>query len=177
MLGLLSWSAAEGASNEASLRAAFVFKFIKFLEWPSQTTNSSLRLCALGAIGDSKEALRPLNGQAISTYIVEGKPVVKQTIELVFLEDSAAVLQKLDSCQILYRPVHATPIAVPYPLPKGVFLVADDPQPSDANVGIAMMLSIDGHIEFSISMAAANQAGVSVSSQLLKLARNSRGGQ
>jgi hypothetical protein len=36
----------------------------------------------------------------------------------------------------------------------------------------------EGHIEFSISLAAAKKAGVSISSQLLKLAKSSnRGGK
>jgi hypothetical protein len=177
IIGLLPWSIAEGASNEASLRVAFVYKFIKFIEWPAQTANSPLRLCALGALGDAKEALQPLNGQPVSTYIVDGKPVIKQAIELVYLDDLTAANQQLKSCHMLYRPAHATPIAVPYPLPVGVLLVADDPQPSDTNVGIALMRSFDGRIEFSISTVAANQAGVSISSQLLKLARNSGGGK
>lgn len=173
----MSWSVAEGASNEASLRVAFVYKFIKFIEWPAQATNSSLRLCALGASGDERAALQPLNGQAISTYMVNGKPVTLQAIELIYLDDPSAVLLQLKTCQMLYRPAHATPIAVTYPLPAGVLMVADDPQVDEANVGIALARSYDGRIEFSISVAAANQAGVSISSQLLKLAKNSRGGK
>ena len=175
ILGLLSWSVAEGASNEASLRVAFVYKFIKFIEWPGQTASSTVRLCALGATGDAKEALQPLNGQAVSTHMVDGKPVVKQAIELIYLDDPTTTLQQLKTCQMLYRPSHAIPIAVPSPLPVGVLLVADDPQSSETNVGIALARNSDGRIEFSIYVPAANQAGVSISSQLLKLARNNRG--
>lgn len=168
---------AKGASNEAALRVAFVYKFIKFIEWPNQETNSSLRLCALGADSDTKEALQPLTGQPVATKIIDGKPVVKQTIELLFLDDPTSALQQLKSCQMLYRPAHGTPIALPYPLPAGVFLVADDPQPTEADIGIALTRSQDGRIEFSISIVAANRAGVSISSQLLKLAKSSRGGR
>jgi len=168
---------AEGASNEAALRVAFVYKFIKFIEWPSQATNPSLRLCALGADSDAKDALQPLNGQPVTTQIIDGKPVVKQSIELVYLDDPASALQHVKSCHMLYRPAHATPIAIPYPLPAGVLMVADDPQETDSDIGIALARSQDGRIEFSISTAAATRAGVSISSQLLKLAKNSRGGK
>jgi hypothetical protein len=59
-----------------------------------------------------------------------------------------------------------------------VLLVADEPQASEHNVGIALERNSEGHIEFSISLAAAKKAGVSISSQLLKLAKSSnRGGK
>ncbi|GGY66412.1 hypothetical protein GCM10011613_07930 [Cellvibrio zantedeschiae] len=150
---------------------------MKFIEWPDQTSNPSLRLCALGATGDAREALKPLNGQQLSTQVVDGKPVVKQVIELVYFDDPTTALQQLKSCQMIYRPAFGTPIAVPSPLPAGVLLVADDPHPSEANVAIALIRNHEGRIEFSISLTAANQAGVSISSQLLKLAKNSRGGR
>ncbi len=56
-------------------------------------------------------------------------------------------------------------------------MVADDPLPSEADISIALARSEDGRIEFSISVVAANHAGVSISSQLLKLAKNSQGGR
>jgi len=168
---------AEGASNEAALRVAFVYKFIKFIEWPNQATATSLKLCALGADADAKEALQSLNGQLMSRQLVDGNLVVKQTIEIVYLDDASAVAQHLKTCQMLYRPAHASPLPIPQPLPQGVFMVADDPQPAEANVGIALARSDEGRIEFSISTAAANQAGVSISSQLLKLAKSSQGGR
>lgn len=168
---------AEGASNEAALRVAFVYKFIKFIEWPNQVGNSSLRLCALGADGDAKAALQPLNGQAVSRHIVNGNSVVKQAIEVLYLDDVAAVQQHIKTCQMLYRPSHSSPIAIPHPPPAGVFLVADDPLPTDEDVGIALARNDDGRIEFSISSTAVAQAGVSVSSQLLKLAKNSQAGR
>ncbi len=168
---------AEGASNEAALRVAFVYKFIKFIEWPNQSADTSLKLCALGADADAKEALQPLNGQAVSRQIVDGNFVVKQTIETVYLDDVAAIAQHLKSCQMLYRPAHSLPLAIPHPLPMGVLMVADDPLPSEADISIALARSEDGRIEFSISVVAANHAGVSISSQLLKLAKNSQGGR
>ena len=173
----MSLSMAEGASNEAALRVAFVYKFIKFIEWPNQSTTTTLKLCALGADGDAKEALQPLNGQPVNKQVIDGNVVVKQTIEIVYLDDAAAVGQNLKSCQMLYRPAHSLPVAIPHPLPVGVLMVADDPQPAEADMGIALARSDDGRIEFSISVAAANHAGVSISSQLLKLAKNSQGGK
>ncbi|MET0356879.1 MAG: YfiR family protein [Cellvibrio sp.] len=170
-------SVAEGASNEAALRVAFVYKFIKFIEWPDQFAHPSLRVCALGANSDAKAALQPLHGQPVSKHVVDGNSVVKQAIEILFLDDSAAVTQHLKSCQMLYRPSHSLPLAIPHPPPVGVFLVADDPLPTDQDVGIALARNDDGRIEFSISSTAATHAGVNISSQLLKLAKNSQAGR
>lgn len=176
-MGLLPLSFAQGASDEASLRVAFVYNFIKFSEWPNQAASPSLRLCVLGADRETKTALSPLNGKPAITEKIDGKSVTKQAVELVFLDDPTSTLQQLKSCHVLYRPSRATPIAVPDPLPLGVLLIADDPHPSEANVSIALIRSRDGRIVFSISAAAVNLAGVNISSQLFKLAKNSQGGK
>lgn len=175
----MPFSFAEGASKEASLRVAFVYQFIKFIEWPNQSAAPTLRLCALGATGDAKSALLSLNGQPVPvpSQKVGGKSVVKQAIELVYLDDPALAMAQLKTCHMVYRPARGIPIALPQQLPPGVLFVADNPQPSEANVGIALGLNFEGHLEFSISQSAANQAGVSISSQLLKLAKSSAGGK
>jgi YfiR/HmsC-like len=176
-LGLFPLSFAQGASDEASVRVAFVFNFFKFGEWPNQAASSSLRLCALGADRETKAALAKVQGKRV-TETIDGKTVVKQAVEVVFLDNPASTLQELKSCHILYRPLHATPIAVPDPLPEGVLFVADEPQASERNVGIALARTPDGRIEFSVSLAATKQSGVIISSQLLRLAKSSnRGGK
>lgn len=176
-MGLLPLSFAQGASKEASLRVAFVYNFIKFTEWPNQAASDSLRVCVLGADRDTKEALTPLNAQPVITQKIDGKSIVKQAVELIFLDDPTSTLQQLKSCHVLYRPSRATPIAIPDPLPLGVVLIADNPHPSEANVSIALRLSRVNTIEFSVSAAAVNLSGVNISSQMLKLAKNSRGGK
>lgn len=158
------------------MRVAFVYKFIKFIEWPNQVENSPLRLCALGADGDAKAALQPLNGQPVSRQVTGGS-IFKQAIEVLYLDDPAAVNTHIKTCQMLYRPSHSSPLAIPHPPPTGVFLVADDPLPTDQDVGIALARNDDGRIEFSISSNAVTLAGVNVSSQLLKLAKNSQVGR
>lgn len=177
LLGCLPLSFAQAASKEASVRVAFVYNFIKFSEWPNQAESANLRLCVLGADVAAKDALAALEGQPVITHVIDGKTSVKQAVELLFLDEPSSIPLSVKSCHILYRPAHATPLAVPDPLPAGVLLIADDPEPSEANVSIALFRSRDGRIEFSISAAAVNQAGVSISSQLFKLAKNSHGGK
>jgi hypothetical protein len=176
-LGLLPLSSAQGASEEARVRAAFVYNFIKFTEWPNQADSDFLHLCVLGADRDTKAALSPLNGKPVITQKIDGKSIVKQAVGLVFLDNRTNTLQQLKGCHVLYRPARATPIATPDPLPLGVVLIADEPHSSEANVSIALRLSRAGTIEFSVSAAAINLSGVNISSQMLKLAKNSQGGK
>jgi hypothetical protein len=180
-LGLLTTVTMGDAANEASLRVPFVFKFLKFIEWPAQASSPEFRLCALGATGDTRALIaaldkQPLSTQTVSTQTPNGQ-ATKQLIQLTFLDDPVSALDNLKSCQMIYRPVNSTPIALPSPLPPGVLLVADDPDPYESNVGIALARNQEGRIEFAISMAAVKQSGVSVSSQLLKLARYRQGGR
>ncbi len=177
ILGLLPLSVARGASDEAALRVAFVYNFIKFSEWPNQADSPALHLCVIGANRDTKEAITPLKGKPAITEKVDGKSVTRQAVELVFLEDPTSTLQQLKSCHVLYRPSRSTPIAIPDPLPLGILLIADDPHPSETNVSIALMRSRDGRIEFAISTAAVNLSGVNISSQLLKLSKTRQGGK
>lgn len=145
------------------------------MEWPAQASSRELHLCALGATGDARTALTTLDKQPLSPQNPNGQSNATQVIQLTFLDDPVAALDNLKSCQLIYRPLNGTPIALPSPLPPGVLLVADDPDPYESNVGIALARNQEGRIEFAISMAAVKQSGVSVSSQLLKLARYRQG--
>ena len=152
-------------SSEASLRVAFVYNFIKFINWPANKT-SRFHLCALRAEGDTQAALLQLNG----------KQVNKKSIDVTFLEDQSAAAAQITACQLVYRPANSAQLILPHPLPFGVLLVADDPYFGEPDVGIALLRGSQGRIEFDINQAAVAQAGVSISSQLLKLAKNDTGG-
>jgi hypothetical protein len=167
LLGLMFLSY-PGWSSEASLRVAFVYNFIKFIQWPpgsEATENPSFHLCALGAQSEVRTALGQINGKALA----------RQVVKVVFLDDSASVNAGLASCQMLYRPEHGLPLALPHPLPAGVVLVADEPAAGTPDVALSLVRNGDGPLEFQVDQVAMAQAGVTVSSQLLKLAKNTRG--
>jgi hypothetical protein len=152
--------------SEASLQTAFVYNFIKFIEWPTAAPAMPLRLCVLGANKEMREAMDQLNG----------KPVNKKAIEIIYFNSEAAVVAVLESCQMLYQPGRST-FKLPQPLPKGVVLVANDPDQKNLNVSIALLRNREGRIEFSINQAAVLHSGVNMSSQLLKLATSTHGGE
>lgn len=161
---LLNGPGAWAQASEAGLRAAFLYNFFKFIEWPEPPGNELL-LCALGAREPARASLAQ----------IDNKPTRSQTIKVRFLDDTHNLDQQLSLCQLVYVPVTAAEVPLPEIIPPGTLLVVDEPDPEDARVGIALTRKKD-RIEFSINELAVKQAGVKVSSQLLKLARNKPGG-
>lgn len=151
---------ASANASEAGLRVAFVYNFLKFIEWP-QRKEQPVSLCALGAEGVARQALAQL----------EKKAQPQRQIRIVYLDKPDDLDNYLTSCQMIYRPNSGERFALPEQLPPGVLLVADEPHPSDRRVAIALMRTADNRIEFVINEQAIDRAGVKVSSQLLKLAK------
>lgn len=154
-------------SSEITLQVAFVYNFIKFIDWPAETPPSSLRLCVIGANKEMHEALDQL----------QGKSANKQVIELVYLNAESLASHPIESCQMIFRSSRAAAIALPSSLPKGVVLVTNDQGQDNSNASIVLMRNSEGRIEFEINQAAVAQAGVKISSQLLKLAKNAQSGK
>lgn len=165
LLATCLWLPSSVWSDEAILRVALVYNFIKFIEWPATDQQKTIQLCALDAKGDALNALQQL----------KGKTANKQVVEVVYLHVNDLFHVYLNNCHILYL---SHPSAdLPTPLPEGVVLIADEPEENDPNVSIALRRNKAGRIEFEVNLTAANRAGVRVSSQLLKLATKTRGGK
>lgn len=152
-------------ASEAGLRVAFVYNFLKFIDWPEHT-GQQISLCALGADSTTRQALAQL----------DNKLHQQRRIQIVYLADVSDVEARLASCQLIYVPDSSAKFFIPPLLPAGVLLVADEPDPKDHRVAIALLRTSDNRIEFVINEQAIQQAGVKVSSQLLKLAKKPKGG-
>lgn len=146
-------------SSEAAVRVAFVYNFIKFIEWPVAPSGQTFHLCVLDAVGETRTALDQLKGMSAN----------KKTIDLLYFTDKAAISSSVASCQMVYRPARPVLIPLPHPLPTGVVLVADEPSAEDSDVSIGVVKLADDRIKFVINQSAIDRAGVKVSSQLLKL--------
>lgn len=165
LLYLLYSVGAWAQASEAGLRAAFLYNFFKFIEWPD-LQKDELLLCALSA----RDSLR----QSLSQ--IENKHAQQLTIRVRFLDDEENLTRTLPQCQLLYMPVTGADMPLPSVIPVGTLLVVDEPDPEDARVGIALIRTRQDRIEFTVNEVAIKQAGVKVSSQLLKLARSKPGG-
>lgn len=151
---------ASAQASEASLRVAFVYNFLKFIEWPS-LQGSQFTLCALGAQDVARQSLAQL----------ENKSYQQRLIKITYIDSDEDVAQQLNSCQLLYVPSSGASLQLPHSFPVGVLLVVDEANPADDRVGISLQRTADNRIEFVMNEQAIQLAGVKVSSQLLKLAK------
>jgi hypothetical protein len=154
-------SAAYGVQAEESrLKAVFVLNFAKLTEWPADTKvdSGTLTISILG-LAPNATFVNALNGQ-----IIHGA-----TIKVKFSDN----VREAKNSQILYiygsEPPRLTEImkeASQYHL----LTISDIPRFCEAG-GMIGMVPADKRLGFDVNYAAVSKAGLSVSSQLLKLAR------
>lgn len=158
LAGLLATGARAQAPEtpEYRLKAAFLYNFALFTEWPS-AVGGTLTLCVVGPdpFGDE---LNGLQGKAVGTRSLTvqrkaaGQPVAG--CQMVFL--SAPAIAGLPR---LLEQVNGQPVLV----------VADSP--GAAQQGAALNMTVAGNrVSFEANQRAARAAGLTLSSRLLRLA-------
>jgi hypothetical protein len=146
-----------GSSVEDNAKAGFILNFTKYTEWPGAQAGSELLICSLRE--------RPLSGKLedLQGRQVQGRTIRVRTAtrasdwldcQVLFIADDEA--QRIDT---VLRNVgqHA------------VLTISDAPGFVQAGGIIGLKLRA-GRIRFDINQGAARQAGLKLSSQLLKLA-------
>ena len=147
-------------TSEYQVKAAFIYNFLKFVEWPGDGLNSPGTIC-VGILGRDpfEGALDEVQGKS-----AKGRKVVVlrfRSIEevkgcdLVFISASekgrmGPILNKLQNARVL--------------------TVADQEGFCEAG-GMINLVSIKNRVGFDVNVAAASRARLKISSQLLKLAR------
>lgn len=163
LLWVLGSVHAHGQVGEPELKAAFVYNFLQFVEWPKGSTASppELTLCV--------SPFSPLKRQIGA---LEGKPVQGSTLRVLLLD-----LPSLGRCRVIVLDAaDAEPVfgALRSLSPgHGVLTVVDDTDAARAEA-VFVLGREDGRVVFSIHPDAAARAGVVISSRLLRLARGAR---
>jgi len=153
------------SQREYQVKAAFLYNFAKFVEWPAGSfarADAPLRFCIVGqdpfgdTLGDTVEG-RTVGGRAI---VVEHASVDESShrCQLVFVE----VEDEGELAHILHNFARVA-----------VLTVGESPEFLEAG-GIIRLLVEANKVRFDVDVTAAEQAGLKVSSQLLKLARTVR---
>jgi YfiR/HmsC-like len=143
-----------------ALKAAFVYNFVRFTEWPSPLPASEpFVLCVLGddAVGDAL------------ARVVEGREVAGRRMTVLLVAASASK----DSCRVLY--VSGTKTTEVVRVVAGlrdapVLTISDDVGFTDAG-GMAQLFFERGQLRFSIKVETVKRARLQMSSRLLVLAR------
>ena len=159
---LIGAASVANAQSEDQVKAAFLFNFARYVEWPSDafpSDDSAVRICMIGTNGFS----------GVVSNTVSGKSVGNRSVEV----DTPADLSGASGCHILYvgEGIQAKANEVASSVAgANVFTVADRVGFAQGG-GIANFIRTDKKIRFEINPGAAKKAGLKISSRLLRLAK------
>jgi len=151
---------AETSSSENSLKAAFIFNFAKYVEWPENALKGKAEFC-IATLGRS-----PLNRElaALSGKSVNGRSIVFRQIRSP--EEAA-------QCQILFisRSELAKLAGILDSLREVPVLTVSDYGDFCTKGGMLSLVVERGKIVFDVNIQETQRAGLKPSSQVLKLTR------
>jgi hypothetical protein len=160
---LTAVTAAAQDVTEPSLKAAFIYNFAKFTEWPAEVipNGEPMVLCVLGdaAIGEALE------------QAVKGRTLAGHNLTVV---QAALVLQPLAGCHLLYisSATAGQAAKVVAGLRGAPVLTISDADGFTQQGGIAEFFFDHGQLRFNIHLESARRARLLLSSRLLALARS-----
>lgn len=158
-------NAQQPKANEFQVKAAYLYNFGRFVEWPQENVpgkSQSFEICVLGA-----DPFGPTLDSTLASATIDGKSVAAKRISKP---------QDVDSCRILFisssEEGHLKEVLTV--LDKAsVLTVSDIPRFSQRGGMIGFIL--DGNrVRFEVNLASAQSARLTLSSELLKVATNVR---
>lgn len=154
-----TWTAyAQVPSIEYQVKASYLYNFTQFIRWPADAFVSTreFNLCVVGAwrFGDALDVLQEER--------TTGSKVAIRSLRSVRQAPGAR-------CHMLFVADGGAGGAIP--TVRGLLTVGETPGFLGRG-GIINLVEVHGRIRFEISQKAAQQAGLDVSSQLLRLALN-----
>jgi hypothetical protein len=154
-------NAQELVTDEYQVKAAFLYNFAKFVEWPSGTParSSSIAICVLG-----QNPFGRVLEDTVSGKTVDGKTFVVRRVS----DGKSAAF-----CQILFvsSSERAHLESMLGELRAGHVLTVGETDTFIDEGGIINLKLDNGKVQIQINVNAADQAGVRISSKLLSLAQ------
>lgn len=152
---------AETLVSETQIKAAFIYNFTKFVEWPSDAFPSKGNPITIGILGET-----PLAAELV--VIVEGRKVNGRSIVVTAVRtpDDVASLQMLFVSAAEDASLGAFAPAI---VDGALLTVGESPAFAAAN-GAIVFVRQNGKLRFEINMTAAEHARLKVSGELQKLA-------
>jgi hypothetical protein len=144
----------DAEQREAQFKAAYLFNFVKFVEWPARVGADSLTICFVGGRGIFAALSTGIDSKRVGT-----RRLVAKQVEHV---------ASTDNCNALY--VDATAVGdhrLEATLP---ILTVSDAEQFTAKGGMIELFTDNRRLRFLINIDNAQKAGLRISSDLLKLA-------
>lgn len=156
----MACGAAPRPVDEYQVKAAFLYNFAKFVEWPSgvfQSATEAISICVLGQnpFGRSLE-------DTVSGHAIDGRSLIVRNI---------SNLSQVAKCHVLFVS-SAGNRPLPQPLSgkeTGVLIVGESETPGADGLVINFRLD-GGKVRFEINVEAAERENLRISSKLLSLA-------
>jgi hypothetical protein len=152
--------ATEERYGEYDVKAAFIYNFAKFVEWPEKATGAHGNVFQLCVLGED-----PFGG-ALNQY--QGKPVKEKKLNIRPLKS----IRNASECRILFIAASERDriVSILEAIGDTPVLTVGDVE-GYARHGVVINLRLDsGKVRFNINQATARRSGLKISSQLLRLA-------
>jgi hypothetical protein len=157
-------AAEPAASREDELKAAYLFNFAKFVEWPAGAEARPLTFCVVDARGISSALAAAVSDKHIGTRRLGVR--------------SLSPAEPRDTCDLLYLASSAVGTSLDTPgkegpaghRPEAPVLTISDAEGFARHGGMIEMFSEGNRIRFNINAENARRAGLRISSNLLRLA-------
>ena len=149
-----------GQAPEYQVKAAFLFNFAKFVEWPGpDPANDPINLCVVGddPFGASLD------------QVVKGKLANGRTVEIKRIDPAG----KVGSCQIAFVAASERKRlpAILEGLGHAGVLTVGETDDFTRRGGVISFFLDNNHVRFEVNVDAADRAGLKISSKLLSLAK------
>lgn len=153
LIGLLAAAVVHAENSEADIKAAFIYNFAKFVEWPEGTFTDSKDRLLLCTQGDTVLArkLRLLAGREAQGRTIEVRPLT--------------VTEATGGCHILLTPAPGEAQGR-----NATLTISESTSTTRQNSMINLFVDAN-RVQFSVNLPATQQAGIKVSARLLQLAR------
>jgi len=150
------------AESEGQVKAAFLFNFARYVEWPPAAFEgeaAAIRLCVIGGTDFQRIIADTVSGRSVGT-----RQVAVEKVEGLDAAEACHLLF-LDAGVVLPPAVVADRLGA-----HAVFTISDQPGFA-ADGGVANFILVDQKVRFEINPSAARRAGLKISSSLLRLAK------
>jgi len=160
VVGGLAFPAVGSAQTVTEVKAAFIYNFARFVDWPASAFSHPQAPLVIGV--RQGDPMGPAL-QALSGKMVQGRPI------RVLLTDKA---EEFKNCQVVFLGRPADRRVLREILSHLPILTITDEEAEFKNLGAVInFIVVENRLRFEINQKAARRANLKISSQLLKLAR------
>ncbi len=154
-----AWAATPDGSVESVVKAAYLYKFTPFIEWPSSAfagPSSPFTICVLGAdpFGASLD------------QVLAGHRVGERSVRVRRLQ----AIDQPEDCQVLYAAGSKAQVGAALTKVKGSPVLTVTEQSLGVSGAVVQFYVKNGHVRFTLDPAAAQANGMVISAKLLSLA-------